>query len=111
MYVHVLVYHLWFVQILSQMSVAHACNPSYSRGREQEDHCSKSAWANSSRNPILKKNLRENRVGGVLQGEGPEFKPSYCKKKKKKNLYLLKKPSCHIIEFKSSLYLEYKSII
>jgi hypothetical protein len=27
--------------------------------------------------------LHKNRVGGVAQGEGPEFKPQYCKKKKK----------------------------
>jgi hypothetical protein len=30
--------------------VAHICNPSYSGGRDQ-----KAAWANSSRDPILKK--------------------------------------------------------
>jgi hypothetical protein len=35
--------------------VAHACNPSYSGGRDQEDHGSKPAWANSSLDPILKK--------------------------------------------------------
>jgi hypothetical protein len=29
--------------------VAHACNPSDSGGRDQEDHGSKPAWANSSR--------------------------------------------------------------
>jgi hypothetical protein len=28
-------------------AVAHTCNPSYSRGRDQEDRCSKPAWANS----------------------------------------------------------------
>jgi hypothetical protein len=27
--------------------VAQACNPSYSRGREQQDNGSKPAWANS----------------------------------------------------------------
>jgi hypothetical protein len=27
---------------------------------------------------------KKNRAGGVAQGEGPEFKPQYCKKKKKK---------------------------
>jgi hypothetical protein len=26
----------------------HACNPSYSGGRDQEDNDSKTAWANSS---------------------------------------------------------------
>jgi hypothetical protein len=37
-----------------QAPVAHTCNPSYSGGRGQEDHCSKPAQANSSQNPILK---------------------------------------------------------
>jgi hypothetical protein len=31
--------------ILSQVPVAHACNPSYSGGRDQEDQGSKLAWA------------------------------------------------------------------
>jgi hypothetical protein len=35
--------------------VAHACNPHYSEGSDQEDRSSKSAQANSSRDPILKK--------------------------------------------------------
>jgi hypothetical protein len=35
--------------------VAHACNPSYPRGRDQEDHGLKPAQANSSQDPILKK--------------------------------------------------------
>jgi hypothetical protein len=35
--------------------VTHACNPSYSGGRDQEDHGSKPAWANSLRDPHLEK--------------------------------------------------------
>jgi hypothetical protein len=35
--------------------VAHACNPSYSGGRDQEDHSSKPAQENSSQDPISKK--------------------------------------------------------
>jgi hypothetical protein len=31
-----------------QVPVAHACNSSYSGGRDQEDRGSKPAWANSS---------------------------------------------------------------
>jgi hypothetical protein len=42
--------------ILSQAPVAHAYNPSYSGGRDQEDQGSKPDWANSSRDPILEKN-------------------------------------------------------
>jgi hypothetical protein len=33
----------------------HGCNPSYSGGRDQEDHSSKPPRANSSQDPILKK--------------------------------------------------------
>jgi hypothetical protein len=32
----------------------------------------------------LKKTHHKERAGGVAQGVGPEFKPQYCKKKKKK---------------------------
>jgi hypothetical protein len=32
----------------------------------------------------LKKPFTKNWAGGVAQGEGPEFKPQYCKKRKKK---------------------------
>jgi hypothetical protein len=33
---------------------------------------------------LAQKTLHKNRAGGVSQGEGPEFKPQYHKKKKKK---------------------------
>jgi hypothetical protein len=39
---------------LGQVLVAHACNPSYTGGRDQEDLGSKPAWANSLRDPIWK---------------------------------------------------------
>jgi hypothetical protein len=47
-----------------QALVAHACNPSYSGGRDQEDPVSKPAQANSSgelisNKPITKKGLVE----------------------------------------------------
>jgi hypothetical protein len=35
--------------------VAHACNPSYSGDRDQEDHGLTLAWANSSGRPYLEK--------------------------------------------------------
>jgi hypothetical protein len=35
--------------------MAHACNPSFSGGRDQEDHSLKPTWANSSTRPYLKK--------------------------------------------------------
>jgi hypothetical protein len=33
--------------IVSQVLVVHACNPSYSGGKDQEYHSLKPAWANS----------------------------------------------------------------
>jgi hypothetical protein len=59
---------------LSWALVAHACNPSYTGGRDQEDCGSKPAQANSLRDPISKK-LITKRAGGVAQDEGPDFKP------------------------------------
>jgi hypothetical protein len=59
--------------------VAHACNPSYSGGRDQEDPSSKSAQANIVQDPILQNNLSQKRAGGVAQVVGPEFKRQYCK--------------------------------
>jgi hypothetical protein len=38
----------------SRAPEAHSCNPSYSGGRDQEDHSLKPAQANSYRDPILK---------------------------------------------------------
>jgi hypothetical protein len=34
--------------------------------------------------PPSRKNLHKNRAGGMVQDEGPEFKPKYCKKKRDK---------------------------
>jgi hypothetical protein len=46
----------------------HACNPSYSGGRDQEDRGSKAALEDSLWDHILK-NPSKNRAGGVVQGE------------------------------------------
>jgi hypothetical protein len=62
--------------------VAHTCNPSYSGGRDQEDHGSKPAQANSSQDPVLKI-PNTKRAGGVAQGLGLEFKPHYYKIKQR----------------------------
>jgi hypothetical protein len=35
---------------------------------------------------LSQKTLHKNRAGGVAQGEGPEFKPQYYQKTKKKKL-------------------------
>jgi hypothetical protein len=49
-----------------QVLEAHAYNPSYSGGRDQEDKSSKPAHANSSRDPISIKPIT-NRIDGVAQ--------------------------------------------
>jgi hypothetical protein len=60
--------------------VAHACNPSYSGDRDQEDHGSRLPLANSSMRPYLKKSFIK--IGlAVTQGEGPEFKPQQTRNK------------------------------
>jgi hypothetical protein len=51
----------------SQVPAAYTYNPSYSGGRDQEDHCSKPAWANSLRDPISKIPNTKNRPSGVRQ--------------------------------------------
>jgi hypothetical protein len=58
--------------------VAYACDPSYSGGRDQEDHSLKPAQGSSLKNPSQKS------ASGVSQGVGPEFKPQYCQEKNKK---------------------------
>jgi hypothetical protein len=54
------------------MPEAHAYNPSGSGSRDQEDHCLKPSWANSSQDPTLK-NPHRKRASGVVQAVGPEF--------------------------------------
>jgi hypothetical protein len=56
--------------------VVYICNPSYSRGREQEEHGSKQALTNSS---YLEKTHHKKGLVEWLQGIGLEFKPQYCK--------------------------------
>jgi hypothetical protein len=45
--------------------VAHACDPSYSGGRDQENQGSTPAWANSLRDPISNIANTKKRAGGV----------------------------------------------
>jgi hypothetical protein len=66
-----------------QALMAHFYNPSYLGGRDQEDQGLKPAQANSLWDPSLKI-PNTKRAGGVAPGVGPEFKPQYHKKKKKK---------------------------
>jgi hypothetical protein len=57
--------------------VAHACTPSYSGGKDQEDYGLKPAQINSSQDPNLEKEKKpsQKRAARVAQGIGPEFKP------------------------------------
>jgi hypothetical protein len=70
--------------------VAHPYNPSYSRGKDQEDRGSKSAWANSpirlSQKTLHKKGLEWLKVWALSSS------PSTKKKKKKER----KKENCTI---------------
>jgi hypothetical protein len=70
---------------VSLVLVAHPCNPSYSGVRDQEDCCSKPDWEIVSET-LSRKPFHKNRVGGVAQGKGPEYKPQYNKKKEKKEM-------------------------
>jgi hypothetical protein len=58
--------------------VAHACKPSYSGGRDQEDGSLKQP-GQIVHETLFQKTLYKNRAGGMAQDEGPEFKPQYCK--------------------------------
>jgi hypothetical protein len=67
--------------------VTHVCNPSYSEGRDQEDHCSRLLQIVCK--TLSRKNPSQKRAGRVAHSVGPEFKPQYCKKKKEKKILLL----------------------
>jgi hypothetical protein len=43
---------IWKIKKTHQARVAHAYNPSYLGGRDQEDQGLESAWANSYQDPI-----------------------------------------------------------
>jgi hypothetical protein len=62
-------------EIKGQAPVSHACDPSYSGGRDQEDH-----GLSQSREIIQKtlsqKNPLQKRAGGAAQGVGPELIPA-----------------------------------
>jgi hypothetical protein len=60
--------------------VVHACNPSYSGGRNQED-CSRSQPQQIVCETLSQKQLSQKGTGGGAQNEGPEFKLYCCKKK------------------------------
>jgi hypothetical protein len=57
--------------------------------------------------PYLENTLHKNRGGGVAQGEGPEFKPQYHKKKKEAREFGL--PQKHPFPYHWLLKLTYTS--
>jgi hypothetical protein len=62
--------------------VAHACNPRYSGGRDQEDCDLKPALGKQfMRSYLEKKQKKAGTADGVAQGAGLEFKPQYRKNK------------------------------
>jgi hypothetical protein len=66
--------------------VAHTCNPSYSGGRDQEDHRLKLVQANSSQDPMSKIQKRADGMAQVVEHLPTKCKASTTKKKKKKKL-------------------------
>jgi hypothetical protein len=78
--------------MVSRAPVAHACNPSYSRGRDQLRQIV--PWDPISKNPI------KEGADIVAQGLGPEFKPQYCKKKTQKLKYSVRCGGAHLLSQK-----------
>jgi hypothetical protein len=76
--------------IPSRAPVAHTYNPSYSGGRNQEDHGLKSVWENSSWDSISKKTLHNK--GLTFSGSRcrPWVQNPNCKKKTKKKSFQVK---------------------
>jgi hypothetical protein len=68
----------------SWVPVAQTCNPSYSGGRDQEDHGSKPAQAHSSARPYLKKPFKKIGQVECLKVKTLSSSPSTTKEKKKK---------------------------
>jgi hypothetical protein len=63
--------------------VAHACNPSYSGGRDQEDLSSKTAWANSLQDPNFEKTHHKKGLVEWLKMQDLSSSPSTSNTKKK----------------------------
>jgi glutamine amidotransferase-like uncharacterized protein len=63
-----------------------------------EDHSLKPAQAKQFRKPYLKKTLSPKRAGVVAQGVRSEFKPQYCKKKKKEKKKAVSKLTCQFLQ-------------
>jgi hypothetical protein len=62
--------------------VAHACNPRYSGGKDQEDLDMKQTQVSLSQ----KKKKSQEWSSGVAQDVNTKFKPQYCEKKERKTI-------------------------
>jgi hypothetical protein len=69
-------------KILSQVLMAHACNPSHSVGRDQEDCGLKPV--NSFRDPILKKTHHQKGLVNWLKVKAPSSSPVTQKKRRRR---------------------------
>jgi hypothetical protein len=67
--------------------VAHSYNPSYSGGRDQEDHHSKPTRANSSQDPISKKTFTRKGLVKCLKVKVLSSNPKKETKKQTKKLF------------------------
>jgi hypothetical protein len=70
------------MRLISWAQVVHACNASYSGGKDQERLWFKGQPGQIVCETLISKTPITKRTGGVAQGVGPEFKPQYHKKKK-----------------------------
>jgi hypothetical protein len=62
--------------------VAHASNPSFSGGRDQERIMFQIQPGQIVRETLSQKKISQNRAGGMAQGVDPHFKPQYQKNPK-----------------------------
>jgi hypothetical protein len=69
--------------------VAHACNPSYSEGRDQKDRSSKPTLGKQFERTHLKKTLHKKGLVEWLKVKALSSSPSTTKKRKKKKKLLL----------------------
>jgi hypothetical protein len=65
----------------SRVLMAHACNPSYSGDRDQEDRSSKPAQTNRSRRPYLKKSLHKKGLAEWLKVKALSLSPGTKKER------------------------------
>jgi hypothetical protein len=64
---------------ISRVPVAHTCSPT--EEAEIRRIMVRSQPRQIVPQDLISKNLHKNRAGGVAQGENPEFRSQYCKKK------------------------------